>query len=210
MRPLESDWRSTLDDVARSRGLPTSRDVARLGAHVADLSSAYNDPSRARASMRDAAAARLGFSFPRDVPKGAAAVRELVALGAIRSSATVRVLDVGAGLGAMTWGLVRAIEAANLEAVTVEALWLDPDIAALETGLAIARARVGAGRVPLTVRTLSRSVDALEGLGAFDLVLLGTVLSELDVSAPDAVRLDRHVTLCITFSRRGSREAERL
>ena len=69
--------------VARSRGWPTSRDVARLAARVVELSAAYNDPARARAAVRDAGAARLGFSFARDVPKGAAAVRELVAAGAL-------------------------------------------------------------------------------------------------------------------------------
>src|SRR5690349_16719700 len=105
VRPLEDDWRDVLDGVARARGWPTSRDVAALGARVAALSAAYNDPARARAAVRDAGAARLGFSFARDVPKGAAAVRELVALGVLAARAastserarSLRVLDVGAG-----------------------------------------------------------------------------------------------------------------
>jgi hypothetical protein len=83
--PLKDDWREAIDAVAHARAWPTSRDVARLGAAVAQLSAAYNDPARARARARDAGAARLGFSFARDVPKAAAAVRELVACGAIEA-----------------------------------------------------------------------------------------------------------------------------
>src|SRR5258708_26429783 len=103
VRSLEDDWRDVLDGVAKARGWPTSRDVAALASRVAALSAAYNDPGRARAAVRDAGAARLGFSFARDVPKGAAAVRELVALRALVPAAALRVLDVGAGLGATTW-----------------------------------------------------------------------------------------------------------
>ena len=88
VRPLEDDWRDTLDEVARARGWPTSRDVGTLAARVAALSAAYNDELRARAGIRDAGAARLGFAFARDVPKGAAAVRELVTTGELRFHAT--------------------------------------------------------------------------------------------------------------------------
>src|SRR5258708_4616968 len=122
VRPLEDDWRDALDAVARARGWPTSRDVAKLAACVAELSQAYNDSMRARAGIREAGAARLGFAFARDVPKGAAAVRELVATGELRVAGTLRVLDVGAGLGATTWGLVRALEAAGARG-EVDATW---------------------------------------------------------------------------------------
>src|SRR5579864_2373315 len=100
VRPLEDDWRETLDRVARRHRWPASRDVAELAARVAELSAAYNDPSVARADIRSAGAARLGFAFVRDVPKAAAAVRELVATGALRlDGGRLRVLDLGAGLG---------------------------------------------------------------------------------------------------------------
>ncbi len=202
VRPIEDEWRATLDGVATARGWPTSRDLAELARQVSGLSAAYNDPTRARAVMRDAGAARLGFAFARDVPKGAAAVRELIATGALandltaRDGRTLRVLDVGAGLGAMTWGLARALEAANRGPCILDALWLDADAAALDVGMAIARAREGHGTVQLRVRPLVRSLAApSENLGAFDVVLLGNVLSELGVGDPDAVRVDRHVEL---------------
>ena len=194
VRPLEEDWRETLDSEARARGWVTSRDIARLAAHVAALSEAYNDPSRARAAVKDAGAARLGFSFPRDVPKGAAAVRELVATGGLRGAPALRVLDIGAGLGATTWGVVRALEAGGASGI-VDATWIDTDARALEVASALARAREGKGPITLRVTTRARALDALDALPAFDLVLVGQVLSELDVGVPDDTRAARHAKL---------------
>jgi hypothetical protein len=200
VRPLEEDWRETLDTLARARGWATSHDVARLAAHVAALSAAYNDASRASAAVKDAGAARLGFSFPRDVPKGAAAVRELVATGALGGPATLRVLDIGAGLGATTWGVVRALEAAGTSA-GVEATWVDGDARALEVASSLVRAREarkppeGGPRVVLQVETLARRLDALDDLPRFDLVLVGQVLSELDVGESEETRAERHAKL---------------
>jgi hypothetical protein len=214
VRPLELEWRRTLDAVAQQRGWPTSQNVAELAACVARLSSAYNDPAVARATIRDAGAARLGFSFARDVPKGAAAVRELVATGALAADRRpaaqterpaadrehandLRVLDLGAGLGATTWGLVRALEGAlesSLVRRELDATWVDPDASALELGLELVRERPP-GRVALSVRTIPRGVGpggALEDLGPFDAVLVGQLLSELDVGLEPDERLDRH------------------
>jgi len=195
VRPLEDDWRDTLDEVARGRGWPTSRDVARLAARVAALSDAYNDPGRARASVRDAGAARLGFSFARDVPKGSAAVRELVAAGVLGAQSPVEVLDVGAGLGAMTWGLARAIDRAACASTALDATWIDADPEALDLGLAIARARQGRGRVDLRARAVAGPLSVLDGLGRYDVVLVGHVLSEIGVDEAEDVRIERHVAL---------------
>ena len=212
VRPLEDDWRDTLDGVARRRGWPTSREVAKLAARVTGLSAAYNDPSVARAVVKDAGAARLGFAFARDVPKGAAAARELVATGALGlGSAPLRVLDVGAGLGATTWGLLRALEARDrrgqaMSALAqpgpriVEATWLDPDAHALKLAEEVVREREGAQcngvelRVTTVVRPLS-PVGGLDGMGRFDVVLVGHVLSEMDVGDPADARVDRHAAL---------------
>jgi len=199
--PLEEDWRDTLDAVARARGWPTSSDVARLAAHVTALSEAYNDASRASAAVKDAGAARLGFSFARDVPKGAAAVRELVATGALRDGPVLSVLDIGAGLGATTWGVVRALEAAGGTG-TAEVTWIDSDARALEVASAIARGREGKGAIAVKVTTLPRAlaaVGAFDDLARFDVVLVGQVLSELDVGAPEDVRVERHAKLLATW-----------
>jgi hypothetical protein len=197
VRPLSDEWRGVLDAVAAARGWPTSRDVSKLGASVAALSASYNDPATARASARDAGAARLGFSFARDVPKAAGAVRELVATGKLRlHGGTLSVLDVGAGLGATTWGVVRALEAAG-ERGAVEATWLDSDTDALGLSLALVkeRQRAGAGAIELRVKTLPRTAGVADDLGRFDLVLAGQVLSELDVGLESEPRTSWHAEL---------------
>lgn len=192
---LEDDWRETLDSVARAHGWPSSHEVAALAARVAALSEAYNDPARARARVDEAGAARLGFSFARDVPKGAAAVRELVATGALRAGASLRVLDLGAGLGATTWGLVRALEAAGRRGA-VDAIWVDSDARALTLAVEVARARAGRGAIDLRAQTVARGLAApMDDLGRFDVILLGQVLSELDVGEQAGSRLERHVAL---------------
>ena len=201
VRSLEADWRDTLDEVARARGWPTSRDVARLATQVVALSEAYNDASRASARMKDGGAARLGFSFARDVPKGAAAVRELVAAGAFRGVTKVSVLDIGAGYGATTWGVARALEAAG-EVGAVEATWIDSDARALEVATAVARGRAGKAAVEMRARTMARPVGVFDDLPRFDLVLAGQVLSELDVGASDDARVERHAALLATWLER--------
>jgi SAM-dependent methyltransferase len=197
VKPLEDDWLRALDAVATARGWPTTKDASKLGASVAALSASYNDPATARASARDAGAARLGFSFARDVPKGAGAVRELVALGKLGlKGGTLTVLDMGAGLGATTWGVVRALEAAG-ERGAVEATWVDSDTEALGLALAIVkeRQRSGPGPVELRVRVLARKAGVADDLGSFDLVLAGQVLSELDVGLEPAARVSWHAEL---------------
>jgi SAM-dependent methyltransferase len=197
--PLEEDWRDTLDTVARARGWPASGEVARLGARVRALSEAYNDASRASAAVAEAGAARLGFSFARDVPKGAAAVRELVATGLLGRGPTWRVLDVGAGLGASTWGVVRALEAAG-GAGTVEATWVDTDARALEIASAIARAREGKGAIAVRATPVHRgAAGPLDDLARYDLVLAGQLLSELDVGSAEELRVERHAKLLASW-----------
>jgi hypothetical protein len=198
VRALEEDWRDTLDAVARRRGWPASQDVPELAARVAALSASYNDPAVARATMRDGGAARLSFAFARDVPKAAAAVRELVVLKAIPEGARLRILDLGAGLGATTWGVVRALESHGLDP-EVEATWVEPDRAALELALEVVRQRQS-GHVALRIHihAMERRVSeraVLDDLGRFDLVLVGQLLSELDVGLDDSARLNRHAAI---------------
>ena len=207
VRSLEDDWRMTLDSVAAARGWPTTRDVAKLGARVAALSAAYNDPERASAAMRDAGPARLGFSFARDVPKAAGAVRELVATGALALERPLRVLDLGAGFGATTWGVARALSASGRTG-PIDATWVDSDAAALDVGIAIAHARraseaqEGKGGIDLHVHTSTRSVGPLDDLGRFDLVVAGQVLSELDVGMAEGARVERHAALLLGWLER--------
>jgi predicted methyltransferase len=203
-RALEDDWRASLEAVARTHGWPSAAEPARLGALVRALSEAYNaaaTPGRAVAASAPAIAARLGFSFARDVPKAAAAVRELVGAGELGARSTLRVLDVGAGLGATTWGVARALAAAGLSR-TLDVTWSDEDALALDVAVQLARARDHRqDGVALDVRTERTRVTTGRGPAgpAWDLVLLGQVLSELDPAVEEADRVARHAELLAGF-----------
>jgi ribosomal protein RSM22 (predicted rRNA methylase) len=104
------------------------------------------------------------------------------------------VLDLGAGLGAMTWGLVRALRAAKGGAL-VEATWVDSDPDAMGVALEIVRERARGRDSELQVRPLRAGLDEIRDVGAFDVVLAGNLLSELSVGKNDEVRLEEHVHL---------------
>ncbi len=194
---LEDDWRAILDGVARARRWPTTDDVASLAEAVAKLSRAYNERGLGPGDASELAA-RLGFSFARDVPKGAGAVRELVATGALSmpEGRPLRVLDIGAGLGATTWGLARALEAAGARGA-IDATWVDGDVKVLGVAMAIVEARGDTGGVAVRARAVpkgaSRAVADLDA--TYDVVLLGQVLSELHVGEDDAARVAKHAAL---------------
>jgi SAM-dependent methyltransferase len=201
-RPLDDDWRESIDRIARAHRWPTTAEPAQLGALVRALSDAYNapipPPGRAVASSGAALAARLGFSFARDVPKAAAAVRELVASGELSGRSTIRVLDIGCGLGATTWGVARALSAAGL-VCTIQATWTDEDALALDVAQQLARARAHReGGVTLELRAERRPLapgEAEHAGGSWDLILLGQVLSELDGALEPEARTRTHAQL---------------
>ncbi len=202
-RPLEDDWRGALDRVARAHKWPTTGEPAQLGALVRALSDAYNAPNalplgRAVAASGPALAARLGFSFARDVPKAAAAVRELVGSGELggANAKPIRVLDIGSGLGATTWGIARALSAAGLRA-SLEVTWTDEDALALDVATQLARERNHRdGDVTLDLHVERKRASAeLAGRDACYLILLGQVLSEIEFGLEPEPRAQRHAQL---------------
>jgi ribosomal protein RSM22 (predicted rRNA methylase) len=200
-RPLEDAWQDVLDAVLRRRGAPLTTEVAKLTPRLVALSQAYNqglagDGARVKVPLE----ARIAFSFARDVPKGAGAVRELVGAGALRPprGRALRIVDLGAGLGAMTWGIVRALAGEARGALEVEALLVDEDSEALAAAEAIAREAatcLGAAAPPLTVRTRTERITAGMKLPEADVVVVGQVLSELDVLMDPDERATKHAAL---------------
>ena len=206
-RPLDENWRASIESVARAHRWPTSAEPAQLGALVRALSDAYNAPNvplgRAIASSGAALAARLGFSFARDVPKAAAAVRELVASGELGGNGRaepIRTLDIGSGLGATTWGVARALCAAGLRS-SLRVTWSDEDTLALDVAGQLARARENReGEVKLEIHAERRRVSPdVGGQGPWDLILLGQVLSELDPGLEPEERTQRHSALLVSL-----------
>jgi hypothetical protein len=176
-----SAFEDVLFSIAEERRYP--RDAERLGARVHALSEAYNTVGTGRA--KEHGAARLLFWLPRDIPKTTLAVRELVAAGLLRIPAgrPLRVKDHGAGLGASTWGLLRALEGAGESGVVSVAL-VDDDEDALDLARDVVR-KTSFGEVSLRI-------DAPKPRERFDVILLGQVLSELHRDLPPEERLGKH------------------
>lgn len=181
--PLEPAWRGVLE-----RSLPSPVRADALSALVERQSRAYNGESQSL-SPAEQRAARVLFFFPRDLHKPALPLAELALLGALDGE-PLRVLDLGAGVGASAAGLLRTHAALARErpslAPLASLLCVDDDalaLAQLERTLASARAE---GLLPAQPAVLAREGDLRaperwlrEGEGPFDLVLLGTALVEL-------------------------------
>jgi ribosomal protein RSM22 (predicted rRNA methylase) len=202
-RPLESSLEDTLREIAREARL-VPLDDRRFPELVAAMAAAYNrDPRAQDASMelrsRDRLAARLGFWFPRDVPKVTGAVREAVAIGRFPRAGTLRILDVGAGLGASHRGLSRALSGVSLDVLAV-----DDDRDALGVAAAIAKKRPREGDVAIRLETRVASVAELvqrPPRGRYDAILFGQVLSELDLERQEDERVELHAEQLATLIR---------
>lgn len=204
VRPLEAPWQSVLDHVLGTRFGLTTRDVSKLAPKLEELSVAYNTAAAEGTRTRLPMEARIAFSFARDVPKGAAAVRELALTGTLERGRPLRVIDLGAGLGAMTWGLARAISAhgqrsAERASHAIDALLVDEDAQALEVASSIHREATASGVLPsgvdLSMRTKVSSLRGTLSEPRADVVFLGQVLSEIDPRAEPDERLETHLSI---------------
>jgi len=116
-------------------------------------------------------AARAAFFTIADAMKIAIPIGELRGRGAMPARSPLRVLDLGAGCGALSLGLASVLG----PALTVTAIDRDPG------ALSIAqRALARLAKVPVSTRT--GDVTTVE-LPAADLVLVGTLLNELPATA---------------------------
>jgi SAM-dependent methyltransferase len=189
--------RARLNAVAAARGLWTDDVGAPLGRAVRTLSDAYNAaafPVRTDAALD---AARLHFFLPRDAAKVAAALRDVALPGSMgrrgfagpdAGSAPLRVLDVGAGLGAATLGVEQALRARS-DMRPVQAVLVDNDARALGLAQALLGPAATTG-----VLDLSRGSSVHDG-GLFDLIVLGQVLVEVGHGRPEAERVRAHAVL---------------
>jgi precorrin-6B methylase 2 len=114
-------------------------------------------------------AARAVFFTIADAMKIAIPIGELVARGALPAARPLRVVDLGAGCGAMTLGLLATLDAA------LDVVAIDHDRDALRIAAAACRAFA---RAPLSIATRDDDV-AKAALPAADLIVMGSVLNEL-------------------------------
>lgn len=154
---------------------------------TAALTRAILDRSRRYTSERDRPAAdrtadlaaRAMFFTIADAMKLAIPLGELVGRGALPAARPLRIVDLGAGCGAMSLGAIAALPSG----VALDILAIDRDGPAL----AIARAAVRdfAARCGAAVALATREADLERAaLPAADLVVLGSVLNELPGEAP--------------------------
>jgi len=152
--------------------------TAALTRAIVDRSRRYTSERDRPASDRTAdLAARAMFFTIADAMKLAVPLGELAHRGALPAARPLRIVDVGAGCGAMSLGAIVA-----LPSVAIDIVAIDRDAAAL----AIARAAVQAlaARRGATVAIATRDADvARAALPAADLVVLGSVLNELPSEA---------------------------
>ena len=153
------------------------------------LTAAIVDRSRRYTSERDKLsadrggdlAARAAFFTIADAMKIAIPLGELIHRGALPAARPLRVVDVGAGCGAMSLGAIAVLDERKLDAA-LDLVAIDSDPRAL----AIARRAVldFAERRGRTVTITTRDDDVTRAkLPAADLVVLGSVINELPAPA---------------------------
>ncbi len=136
-------------------------------------------------------AARAAFFTIADAMKVAVPLGELVNRGALPARRPLRVVDLGAGCGAMSLGLLAALAAepgavpgaTPGAALSLEVLAIDRDAAAL----AIAAAAILdlAAKRGIEASVTTRAADAVSApLGEADLVVMGSLLNELTAADP--------------------------
>jgi SAM-dependent methyltransferase len=183
LKPVEPEWGPVLE-----RALGRAVALEALAVMVARQSRRYLGEDVALAPA-DGLAARTLFWFPRDVLKVARAVGELAWADALPNR-PLRVLDLGAGVGATSLGALRALPAsARVASVTA----VDHDPAALAILRRVADGARGAGLLPASTPAVSTAVVDLaapgwgDALGLHDLVLAGLTAVEFTRAYGDEV-----------------------
>jgi hypothetical protein len=203
-------WLRAIDAVGRTA--LGRADVSRPDAlvpEIARLSQAY---TRERGTARTLAeaprsagalAARLRFFLPRDLAKIGGPLDELRRADALPAAARdaarpLRVLDLGAGLGATSLGTATWLRTHGLAPRGVEIDAYDDDARALSLLAALARETQAGGllaevAVPTQVRVSTKDLTREGALptGRWDLVLVGFALNEFFAALPPAEAIAR-------------------
>lgn len=194
-------WLSAIEAVSRATFGRAELSQAALIPEVVQLSTAYTRDRSAARTLREAPrtagalAARLRFFLPRDLAKIGGPLEELRLAGALPDAVTrgelrVRVLDVGAGLGATCLGAATYLRTHGLATAGLEVDALDSDPRALGVLRALARETQGGQLAQVTVptdvqaQTLDVTNDAALPHRRYDLIFVGFALNELFTALP--------------------------
>jgi hypothetical protein len=178
---LEDAVRTAARDVLGEPALATPA----LTKAIVDRSKRYtSERERLSAKGPGDLAARAAFFTIADAMKVAIPLGELAGRGAIPSRRPLRIVDLGAGCGALSLGVVASLESDAVGGAMFELVLIDRDVDALR--IAAAALRDLATRRGCEISITTRSADVTStAIPPADLVLAGTVLNEL----PEAARL---------------------
>lgn len=183
--PLEDRW-----EAALASSLDRRVDPKALAVMVGRQSARYRGEDVPLAHA-DALTARTLFWFPRDLLKVTLPLEELVSAGALPER-PLRVLDLGAGVGATSFGVIRALRGRR-EVVHVTAVDHDPQALARLRRVMDAAAKASLLPRPSELATEQRDLslpDWGRGFDRYDLVTVGLSLVEVTRAADDrAARL---------------------
>lgn len=198
--PLSEGALERLERAGRRVAGDVSHDA--LVAAVSELSRLY---TRERSRLAELPAtdvalqARLRFFFVRDLPKIFGPLDELARRGALLGKRSLRLLDVGAGLGATTFGVARwlRLHAPEVERLEVVALEQNPRALRTLTAVASQLSELPDEFVPVSLETRTTDVSQLSVHERYDLVSFGFVLNELFTTCAEQERTTRRAELLI-------------
>lgn len=173
--------------VAAARGVVGDAPLATaaLVAAIIDRSARYTSERDKLAAPRDNTAdlaARAAFFTIADAMKVAVPLAELAGRNAIPPRRPLRVVDLGAGCGAMSLGLVAHLVSDARGDAAFDIVAIDRDIDALRIAGAAVRGLAERRDIDLAITTRAADVETT-AIPPCDLVVMGTVLNELSAPA---------------------------
>jgi ribosomal protein RSM22 (predicted rRNA methylase) len=193
VRPPPESLLAAVSAVAREQLGKDDLQGAALAQAVLRVSEAYRRQRGSPAELRSdeqALCARLKFFLPRDFPKIEPPLAELASVGALPTAPTLRVLDLGAGLGTSALGAAAfVLRQPGIERVTIDAVDQDARALGIAERLSERFALAEGLAIELSTRTAPLNDALLARLQPpYHLILLGFVLNELGDAEPDAVQ----------------------
>lgn len=159
--------------------------TAALTRAIVDRSKRYTSDRDRLATPSDKTAdlaARAAFFTIADAMKIAIPLGELANRGLLPARRPLRIVDVGAGCGAMSLGLVASVQTDATGEAAFEITAIDRDVDALRIAADALRGLATARGIVVGVTTRVADVKSTS-LPHADVVVMGTVLNELDAAA---------------------------
>ena len=193
--PLSAAALARIEQTARTAA-EGAGSAQQLAAAVVALSHAYTRDREHLAehdATRSALFARMGFFLPRDLAKVFGPLDELRASALFSERKRLRVLDVGAGLGATSLGLARWLRLRGTSVERLEVVALERNERALRgfQQLLKSLSELSDEFAPIELTARASDLEQTRLTERFDLVLFGFVLNELFTTAPLEERIAR-------------------